>query len=491
MKIRFSLWNFILMTDSYKLTHWKQYPKNLKYVYSYLEARGGVFAKTLAVGMQPYAQFLADVRITQADVEEAEQFAIAHFGAKDYFNRVGWEYIVNECEGKLPIQIEAVKEGSLVPVSNVLSTIINTRLECAWLTNDVETYYMKVWLPITVGTNSFYCKLDIAESLYKSNNKDLSGLPFKLHDFGYRGVSSEETARIAGMAHLVNFMGTDTVGAIVFANQHYDADICGYSVPASEHSVACSYGIDQEDKYFENMLNQFPTGLVSVVSDTYNVFEFVKTMSTKYKDKILSRPGTVVFRPDSGDPIEVDLKLLNILWDVFGEYGTINEDGYKLLPSQVRLIQGDGIDREMLNKILDTLIANKFSADNIVFGSGGGLLQKFDRDTCKFAIKASYGVFEDECGNDYIVDLVKDPITSKGKRSKAGQLKLVKDGDSFKTISSKGMSKEDFYAYKDELQTILLDGETKNFQTFDEVRATANSYFEIELNKRLIEKGIL
>ena len=205
----------------------------------------------------------------------------------------------------------------------------------------------------------------------------------------------------------------------------------------------------------------------------------------------MSRPGTVVFRPDSGDPIEVDLKLLNILWDVFGEYGTINEDGYKLLPSQVRLIQGDGIDREMLNKILDTLIANKFSADNIVFGSGGGLLQKFDRDTCKFAIKASYGVFEDECGNDYIVDLVKDPITSKGKRSKAGQLKLVKDGGSFKTSSSKGMSKEDFYAYKDELQTILLDGETKNFQTFDEVRATANSYFEIELNKRLIEKGIL
>lgn len=129
MKIRFSLWNFILMTDNYKLTHWLQYPKNLKYVYSYLEARGGSFAKTLAVGMQPYAQFLADVRITQADVEEAEQFAIAHFGSKDYFNRAGWEYIVNECEGKLPIQIKAVKEGSLVPVEvyykNLTEILVN------------------------------------------------------------------------------------------------------------------------------------------------------------------------------------------------------------------------------------------------------------------------------------------------------------------------------------------------------------------------------
>lgn len=427
--------------------------------------------------------FLASVRITQQDIEEAEQFAIAHFGSKEYFNREGWEYIVNECKGKLPIQIKAVKEGTLVPVSNVLSTIINTDRNCAWLTNDIETYYMKVWMPITVATNSFYCKLDIAKSLIISNQRNLSGLPFKLHDFGYRGVSSEETAGIGGMAHLVNFMGTDTIKAIVMANEYYNSGVCGYSVPASEHSVACSYGIDNEDGYFLNMLDQFPTGIVSIVSDTYNVFDFVKTMSEEYKNKILNRNGSVVFRPDSGDPIEVDLKLIDILWNVFRSHGTINEDGFKLLPPQVRIIQGDGIDREMLNKILNAFIEKGYSTDNIVFGSGGGLLQKFDRDTCKFAIKASFGVFENELGNDYIINLVKDPITSKGKRSKAGLLKLVKDGDSFKTVSSVGISDVDFKAYKDELEVIFEDGEMKRVENFDEIRERANYFFNLELEK--------
>jgi len=365
--------NFILRTDSYKLTHWKQYPEGTTKIYSYLEARGGEYEKTLFFGLQYYLkEYLSKVRITHDNIDEAEMFSEMHFGTKENFNRQGWEHIADKLGGKLPVRIKAVKEGTLVPVSNILSSIVNTDDNSHWLTNDVETLLMKMWYPITIATNSFYCKKLIKDALQRSGGVT-SGLLFKLHDFGYRGVSSEETAGIGGMAHLVNFMGTDTIRGIVFADNYYNSGVCGYSVPASEHSVACSFGKDFEDEYFMNMLHTYPTGIVSIVSDTYDVFNFIKTMSERHRDAILSRNGTVVFRPDSGDPIKVNSKLIDILWNTFG--GTM-VNGYRLLDSHVRLIQGDGIDKQMLLELIAMLMLKGFSLDNIVFGSGGGLLQK-------------------------------------------------------------------------------------------------------------------
>lgn len=473
--------NIILQTDSYKLSHWKQYPDGTTLISSYLESRGGKYDATIFFGLQYFLKQLEGVVVTMEDVKEADAFAKAHFGS-DIFNREGWEYIVNQHGGRLPIRIKAVKEGTLVPTHNVLMTIENTDPKCFWLTNTLETMLMRIWYPITIATNSFSAKQIIAKYLLRTAN-DLNSLMFKLHDFGYRGVSSEETAGIGGMAHLVNFMGTDTLAAITYANEYYNAGgVNAFSVPASEHSVACSFGRDNEEQYFLNMLDTYPTGIVSIVSDTYDVYNFVKTMCSKFKNKILSRQGSVVFRPDSGDPVEVNVQLITTLWEIFKDDGTITKNGYKLLPAQVRLIQGDGIDIEMLERILRTVTNLGFSAENWVFGSGGGLLQKFDRDTLKFAIKASYGekygdVFGAHGRNIIGFDIQKDPITASGKKSKAGKLKLIKNAlNEFATITSNDIHFEKAVDY---LEPVFENGVILRTQSFEEIRAIANSYIII------------
>ena len=483
--------NFILLTDSYKLTHFKQYPKNTVKVYSYLESRGGKFPKTMFFGLQYFLNKLQGAVVTMEDVENADIYCQMHFG-HSLFNRDGWEYIVKRHGGRLPIRIKAVKEGTVVATHNVLMTIENTDEEAYWLTNALETMLMRIWYPITVATNGFYAKKEIAEFL-EETGCSLDGLNFKLHDFGYRGVSTEESAGIGGMAHLVNFMGTDTTAANSYANEYYNSEVqykmYGFSVPASEHSVACSWGRKDEEGYFLNMLKQYPTGIVSIVSDTYDVFNFVKSMGTKFKEKILERNGVVVFRPDSGDPVEVNMKLFDILWEIFG--GTYNEKGYRLLNPHVRLIQGDGITFDLedstIKKILSIAKANKIAADNWVFGSGGGLLQKWDRDTQKFAIKASFGVRKIIGSHGYALqelDLVKTPVTSKGKTSKAGQLKLHPNMGGFTTISSADTPKEQFNSYIDAMDVVFEDGEIKRTQTFDEIRKLANEYLAVEMKKK-------
>lgn len=475
------LQSLLLMTDSYKLTHWKFYPEGMNKVYSYLESRGGDYAYTLFFGMQYYLKFIQGIKITQEEIDFAEQFCNAHFRKKGVFNREGWEYILKRHGGKLPIRIKAVKEGSVIPVSNVLATFESTDDNCAWLTNILETLFMKVWYPTTITTNGFEIKKILARSL-KMTGSELDMLGFKMQDFGYRGVSSEETAGIGGMSNLVNFMGTDNIAGINYANEFYnDTDeynMYGFSVDASEHSIACSFGSKPEDeeKYFLNMLEASKSGVVSIVSDTYNVFNFVKTMASKHKNLILGRDGVVVFRPDSGDPVDINRKLIDILHDIFEDECTLTKTGHVLLPPQVRLIQGDGIDIDTLENILVRMEKDGYAADNWVFGSGGGLLQKFDRDTQKFAIKASYGekIFD---GKKIKFNIQKDPITSKGKKSKAGKLKLVKNtqnGEYF-TINS---DYTHFDTSKDELELVFENGEIKRFESFEEIRNRANSFID-------------
>jgi len=475
--------NMALMTDSYKLSHWKQYPKGTAKIQSYLESRGGKFDNTLFFGLQYFLKEIEGVVVTMEDIEFANRFSQAHFGT-DIFNKEGWEYIVKEHGGKLPIRIKAVKEGSIIPVGNVLTTIENTDDNCFWLTNCLETMLMRIWYPITVATNSYEAKKIIAEYLTRTGS-NFEGLGFKLQDFGYRGVSSEETAGIGCMSHLVNFLGSDTLAGIQYANKFYNLSneykMYGNSVPASEHSVACSFGKNAEEEYFLNMLEAYPTGIVSIVSDTYDVFNFVKTMASKHKDRILSREGSVVFRPDSGDPVEINCGkkgehdgLLGILWDIFGTEGSLTGNGYKLLPPQVRLIQGDGIDLDMIRAILEKAMELGFAADNFVFGSGGGLLQKFDRDTQKFAIKASYGE-RIENGTSVGFNIQKDPITSKGKKSKAGELKLIKNSANgkYQTVDKNNYQGTE----KDLLELVFENGEIKRLQDFNEIRDIASDIF--------------
>lgn len=462
--------NILLKTDSYKLTHWKQLPPGTTKISSYMESRlGSEFPSTVFFGLQPYLRMLEGRVITREKIMQADAFSLAHFGAP-YFNKNGWLSLLNKYDGFLPIKIRAVKEGTNVPIGNALMVIENTDPEFPWLSNFLETLLMKVWYTTTVATNSFYCRSLIKKYLeITSDNPD--HILFALHDFGYRGVSSEETAALGGMAHLINFMGTDTLAAIIAANEFYNErmefKMYAYSVSASEHSTATPWGKGPgELNYIDNMLKQYPTGVVSMVADSYDTFEFARKLGSHFKDTIENRDGRVVVRPDSGDPVEVNLKLIQILAEEFGT--TINSKGYKVLPTCIRIIQGDGIDYQMIERILIALTNIGFSAENIVFGSGGGLLQRFDRDTQRFAIKCSYALI-----NGAEVNVQKDPATSNGsKKSKAGQLKLTLDSDGkYHTVSSMGMSAIEFEAIIDELVPVFANGLVIQHYDFDDIRA--------------------
>jgi nicotinamide phosphoribosyltransferase len=417
-------WNLLLATDSYKISHGKCYDKGITKIYSYLEARGGKFPATLFFGLQYYLEkYLCGIQVTKEKIDEAEKFWTEHFGRSDCFDRSKWEYILHEYDGCLPLTIEAVPEGTLVPVLNALMVIVNNDPKCFWLTNFVETLLMKVWYPTTVATQSFYIRQKVMNALEKSG--DPSGINFKVHDFGYRGVSSEETAALGAAGHLISFMGTDTVAGILLLKKHYQAQMSGYSIPATEHSIMCSFGRNEEATACENFLDTYPTGLIACVSDTYDIYNCCeKIWGGILKEKVLKRDGCLVIRPDSGNPLEVVPKVLQILWDRFG--GITNGKGFKVLDSHVRVIQGDGMDFESIGNLYEHIMSLGWSADNLAVGSGGGLLQKLNRDTCKFAIKCSAAL-----KNNVWIDVFKEPITDNGKRSKSGRFQTVrfKNGD--------------------------------------------------------------
>ena len=444
--------NLLILTDSYKVSHYLQYPSDSETVYSYFESRGGTFEKTKFFGLQYFLKEYLEGRVVDLKkIDEAEQLFELHFGSKTLFNRTGWEYIYDRYDGRLPVKIKAVPEGTLVDTHNILMSIENTDPKCYWLTNYLETLLVQVWYPTTVATLSHYMKEMITKYAEETGNPTL--VNFKLHDFGFRGVSSVESAALGGAAHLLNFMGTDTMAALQLAREYYNADMPGFSIPASEHSTITAWGKDNEVKAMENMLDKYPNGLVACVSDSYNIFKACSDIwGEVLKDKVLNREGTLVVRPDSGYPPEIVIQVLDILGDKFG-YET-NGKGYKVLNPHVRVIQGDGCDYFMVEEVLKTMKNYNWSTDNIAFGMGGALLQKLNRDTQKFAFKCSAIKRSGEWQ-----DVYKSPITDTGKISKKGRLKLIKaDNNSYTTVPlNVPTSQEDLLVTVFENGTILKD----------------------------------
>lgn len=459
--------NLILATDSYKLGHWKQYPENTQGVYSYFEPREGAeYPETVFFGLQSILRRqLAGAVVRRPDIEFAARLAEAHFGTDELFNRAGWEYIVNEHGGKLPVRIKAVPEGTPVPTGNVLMTVENTDPACFWLTNALESILTHVWYPTTVASRSRFVKKMLAHKL-KTSGADLGGLQFMLHDFGYRGATTHDAAAIGGAGHLVSFAGTDTLPAMELALWDYGADLStlAFSVPATEHSVMTALGRDGEFKIVDRLLENHPAGILSVVADSFNIYRFVDAMGNQFKDRIMARDGVFVVRPDSvttmdPTPAALTLTILQKLWNAFG--GTVNEKGFKVLDPHVRVLWGDGIDPYGIEKIVNLAMLDKFSAENLVFGMGGGLLQKLNRDTQRFAFKAAA---QKRDGTWH--DVQKTPLDAT-KLSKAGRLQLHKTIDGqFKTVSIDA-------AANDQLRTVFENGELTNLTTFDEVRERA------------------
>jgi nicotinamide phosphoribosyltransferase len=412
--------NFILNVDSYKTSHYAQYPPDITHISSYVEPRSGDYAEVVFFGLQLFIKKYLTSPITLDQVKEAKALLAPHGVC---FYEAGWQHIINAHGGYLPLKIEALPEGTVVSLRQVLTQVVNTDPQCAWLTTYIETALLRaLWYPTTVATLSRYCK-GIIHQFLELTADNTSGLPFKLHDFGARGASSEEAAAIGGLAHLVNFQGTDTLSALVAAKRYYFAECAGFSIPAAEHSTITSWGEANEIEAYKHIINQFLTAgrAVAVVSDSYNLWRAIdEYWGTCLREQVLSSGGTLIVRPDSGDPLEVAPECIEKLMQRFGFY--TNTKGYRVLPDAVRVIQGDGISPERIRAILSKLASAGISADNITFGMGAELLQKVNRDTLGFAMKAS----AIKNGGDLWHDIFKKPATDIAKASKPGRWAVIK-----------------------------------------------------------------
>lgn len=456
--------NPILNTDSYKPSHWLQYADGTEYISYYIESRGGKWNEITWFGLQGTLKEYFTTQITIEMIDFAEKFLTAH---GEPFNREGWEYIVREHNGYLPFEVYSVPEGLTVPGRNAMARIVNTDPKCFWLGSYVETALLRgSWYGTTVATQSREIKKIILDALERTG--DPAGIMFKLHDFGARGVSSFESAGIGGAAHLVNFMGSDTISGILYAQEYYNTEaMVAFSIPAAEHSTQTLLGRKGEKQQQMRMVEQFggKYPLIAVVSDSYDIYASVVRWATEFRQAVIDSGSCIVVRPDSGKPSEVVLKVLETFEEALpaGDV-TVNEKGYKVLPGFFRVIQGDGINIDSIKEILDTIIAAGWSADNLAFGMGGALLQQINRDTLKFAMKASAARINGEW-----VEVYKDPITDPGKVSKKGQLTLVRDDyNNYRTVELSAVGDQ-----VDVMELVYRNGKMVKEWTFEEVRSNA------------------
>ncbi|MGE0668671.1 MAG: nicotinate phosphoribosyltransferase [Sphingomonadales bacterium] len=422
--------NPVLNTDSYKTSHYLQYPPGIRRVFAYVESRGGAYDRSLFFGLQAILKQEFERPVTRRDVDEARELLREH-GVP--FNIRGWDLLLERHGGRLPVEIRAVEEGSLVPTRQPLMTVVNTDPDFPWLTSYLETALLRVWYPVTVATISWHVRQRILAALLETADDPMAELPFKLHDFGARGVSSEQSAGLGGMAHLVSFKGTDTLSAIVAARRYYNEPMAGFSIPAAEHSTITSWGREREADAYSNMIAAFgkPGGIFAAVSDSYDLYNAVERIwGEQLRQKVIDCGATLVVRPDSGDPVTVVARTMALLAERFGT--ELNSKGYKVLRN-VRVIQGDGVNSASIGAILDRIAADGFSASNIAFGMGGALLQRLDRDTLSFAYKTSAV----EIGGEWR-DVFKDPATDSAKRSRRGLFGLVEENGGFETVPVDG-----------------------------------------------------
>jgi nicotinamide phosphoribosyltransferase len=454
--------NPILNTDSYKTSHWVQYPRGMDGMYSYIESRGGLYGRTVFFGLQAILKEYLTAPVTHAHIEEARELLGAH---GEPFNEADWRYIVDELGGRMPASIRAVPEGSVVPTLNALVTVESTDARCFWIPSYLETLLLRVWYPTTVATLSWHIKKLIRRYLRETSDDPAGQLPFKLHDFGARGVSSLESAALGGLAHLVNFQGSDTLAAVLAGRKYYAEPMAAYSIPAAEHSTITAWGRDGEAAAYLNMIRRYgrPGAVFACVSDSYDVYGAIEHLwGARLKQQVIDSGATLVVRPDSGNPPDVVERCAVLLDRAYGS--TLNGKGYKVL-NHVRLIQGDGVTAASIKEILDRLQGAGFAADNIAFGMGGALLQHLNRDTQKFAMKCSAAKIDGRW-----VDVYKDPVTDPGKASKRGRLDLVRDGTTREyltyPVDAKAPSPQ-----PSELVEVFRNGTVLKEWTFAEVRA--------------------
>lgn len=387
----------ILLTDGYKLDHRRQYPEGTEYVYSnwtprscqyFPEAEEGV----VVFGIQYFIkEYLLD-RMNKEFFNRSKEEAITSFARRiNTFlgpNQVGTKHIEDLYDlGYLPIEIKALPEGTLCPIKVPALTFVNTKPEFFWLTNYFETLISTtLWLPMTSATSARLYKKELLRHAKKTGFENQPGLDFLCHDFSMRGMAGIEAAIMSGMAHMTSFTGSETIPAIQAIEEYYDADVetelVAGTVPATEHSVMCAGGMEDEFGTFKRLITEiYPTGIVSIVSDTWDFWKVITEYMPRLRDTIMSRDGRVVIRPDSGDPVKIicgdpeadsnspEYKgAYQLLGEIFGT--TVNEKGYKVLDTHIGLIYGDSITLERQHQIYSQLEDKGFAATNLVLGIG-------------------------------------------------------------------------------------------------------------------------
>ncbi len=465
-------------TDGYKLGMIPQYAKGADMMVSYFEARGGAYDRILNFGAQMITKEYFLQRLTQKQANNMIKWA------KKYLNgnvtndlKIALDEVVNKLDGRLPIRIRNAPEGLMIPIKNVLLTIETTIPGDKWfsLVTYFETKLVRIWSPMTVGTTSYYVRQAIMAGLQKSADEPEADINYKFIDFGSRGTGGMEVSAFAGASHLVSNMGTDTIVAIHAIEFAYGEEMAGGTIPATEHSTTGTHGRDGEIELIRQMFDAYaiPGGAFATVADTYDLMAFIRDLAPLFKERLIESGATWVFRPDSGDAIKTPVQVIIELEKVFGT--TTNTKGYKVL-NNVRCIQGDGIVPAQVTEILDELMALGYSASNISFGMGGGLLQKNNRDTHKFALKCSAvrinGVWEDVYKDPAVYDEDWNKLETKSfKASKRGRLELVynSDTDEYQTVRVEQIP--DLKGnWKPMLETVFEDGYMVRDMTFKEVR---------------------
>ena len=499
----------LLLTDFYKISHVEQYPPGTEQVYSTWIPRATHIPgtnKVVAFGIQAFVKhYLVDyfnehffnqsVNKVVGDYERVVRYTLGIENPKtDHIRRL-WEI------GYLPIEIKAVPEGTLVPLRVPMLTIENTDPEFFWLTNALETLFScEVWQASTSATIAleyrkvfdFYCDL---------TGGDPTTTAFQGHDFSMRGMENVDAAASSGAGHLLSFTGTDTIPAILWAEKFYNADIetelVGTSIPATEHSVMMVDGADNELETYRRILKDvYPKGFVSIVSDTWDLWEVMTRILPELHDDIMSRDGRFVVRPDSGDPVDIicgtkvwadpsekgrfawddwdrsqdspsTKGVYELLWDEFG--GTVNEKGYKVLDPHVGCIYGDAITMDRQREILRRLAAKGFCTQSLVLGIGSFTYQYQTRDTFGFALKSTWVRV-----NGVERNILKDPKTdTKGtKKSLTGRVVVVKDEETEAITAIDGLTfaEESAYDQWNLLEPVFVDGVLKRDEDFEAIR---------------------
>ena len=478
----------LMRADAYKYSHPWQLPKHTTMIRSYIEARGVSgrdWTEMVYFGQQAYLKWLTSVELDDTMINEAESYC-KRMGVP--FFREGWEHVLKTYEGKFPINIEALPEGMVLPIGTCLSQVSTANEDdelAAFVPAFIETALLRAnWYPTTTATESYSVKKKLLNHLHKCADDPWAVVNWMLHDFGARGVSSSESAQIGGAGHLTSFFGTDTIEALPWLDRFYDAQDCVFgSIPASEHSTMTAWGKAREADAYENMITQFGNekAVFACVSDSYDIYHATREIwGTQLYDKVVElgkRKARLVIRPDSGPATKVAVELLDIIGEKFGY--SINNRGYKVLPEFIRVIQGDGMNAESIEELCKNTMRAGWSIDNLTFGMGGGLLQKCNRDTLKFAQKTNEAIIDGKR-----VEIYKDPVHG-GKTSKRGKQVVYRDNNGVIITASE----DDLEALgilgkvENLLVPVVHEGRlvAENMSTLSEIRTRINNHLRATL----------